>query len=365
MKDVQKQFDSLISDVQACTACARMCGSKRVLNRGCGPIDAEILVVGEAPGRLGADASQIPFHGDKAGHNFESLIELSGLRRDQLFVTNAALCNPKNESGNNSTPLESELAACSIHLKRQIDLVQPKIVVTLGAVALRALSYIEPHRLELRKSVRTSTQWYGRELIPLYHPGQRAMIHRSFANQLSDYNFLAEHARRLQKPRRTALGASRRDIAILAKAILECGGPRTYFSLHKLCYLTELRFATQERARLTGGYYIRQKDGPYCVDLNLQRLRRAGLEIKCSTHAGVPWVSVDSPHLFASEAPEHLDDVGHRVLTEVMRRYGQLPDDRLKTAVYLTKPMRSILRREKQGSNQLNAPISFDDFIAA
>jgi uracil-DNA glycosylase family 4 len=356
-KDIE--FDSLIDVVQACDSCARMCGSKRVLNRGCGPLNARIVVIGEAPGRLGADATQLPFHGDKAGHNFEKLLEMVGITREELFITNAALCNPKDANGNNSTPSDSELAACAVHLRRQIELIDPWLVLTLGAAALKAVGFIEPHKLELRNAVRSSFRWYRRELIPLYHPGQRAMIHRSFANQLADYNFVAEKVRRLGSKGRPPTSPASADVAMIAKELLYRGGARSYFSLHKLCYLAEVSFAKSEGRRMTRAYYIRQKDGPYCVDLHLQRLKAAGVGLETSTRAGKTWVSLSSTGLFGEEERAPLPALEASIIDSVLRQYASVSDDRLKTISYLTTPMRQILRREKAGSNQINAPILF------
>jgi uracil-DNA glycosylase family 4 len=72
------RFDALCGQVIACQKCDRMKNSARVLSRVAGPIDAKIMFIGEAPGRLGADNSGIPFHGDKAGHNFEELLAGAG-----------------------------------------------------------------------------------------------------------------------------------------------------------------------------------------------------------------------------------------------------------------------------------------------
>ena len=69
------EFDTLCREVQSCERCARMTGSARVLSGAAGHLDSRIMFVGEAPGRLGADNSGIPFHGDTAGHNFEQLLE--------------------------------------------------------------------------------------------------------------------------------------------------------------------------------------------------------------------------------------------------------------------------------------------------
>src|SRR5581483_3617054 len=165
-----EQFDTLCRTVGQCRTCPRMNDSARVLNRGAGPLDAGLMFIGEAPGRLGADASELPFHGDKAGHNFEELLSVAGLTRASVFVTNAVLCNPRDDHGNNAMPTRAEVEACSAFMRAQIELLQPKIVVTLGATALNAGALIERHGLTLRDSVRTAHRWYGRLLVPLYHP---------------------------------------------------------------------------------------------------------------------------------------------------------------------------------------------------
>ncbi len=68
------QFSKLVAEVHACTKCERMCDSARVLNYSVGNLNAELLFIGEAPGRLGADETEVPFHGDTSGRNFEDLI---------------------------------------------------------------------------------------------------------------------------------------------------------------------------------------------------------------------------------------------------------------------------------------------------
>src|SRR5205809_5938291 len=143
------RFGKLIQEVRACTRCERMCNSARVLNYSAGNLSAELFFIGEAPGRLGADETEVPFHGDTSGRNFEDLLTFAGISRNDVFVTNAVLCNPKDEDGNNSTPTLAEAANCHPFLRRQIELVNPKIVVTLGNTALRALAGIEQHGFSL------------------------------------------------------------------------------------------------------------------------------------------------------------------------------------------------------------------------
>ncbi|MBW8721303.1 MAG: uracil-DNA glycosylase, partial [Polaromonas sp.] len=244
-RDKQLLFSGLVGRVKKCDLCPRMRGSARVLSAGCGPLNAKLMFIGEAPGRLGADASEIPFHGDRSGHNFEALLEQVGLTRYDVFVTNAVLCNPKDDKGNNTTPSSTEIANCAQFLKEQIELLDSPIVVTLGATALKATSLIEAHNLTLRNSVRTAVNWAGRKLIPAYHPGQRAMVHRSFANQLSDYQFISETFRRKInkiKPRASQASTRRAEkVTAAAKLLLQVNGELSYFSLHKLLFLAEVR----------------------------------------------------------------------------------------------------------------------------
>jgi uracil-DNA glycosylase family 4 len=155
-----------------------MANSARILSDASGNLTSEIMFVGEAPGRLGADQTAIPFHGDTTGNNFERLLQDAGLDRNSIFVTNAVLCNPKDAHGNNATPSQAEMTNCSQFLKRQIDIVDPRLVVTLGQTALTAVGQVSPHSLVLAQNVATVTPWYERFLMPLYHPGPRAIIHR-------------------------------------------------------------------------------------------------------------------------------------------------------------------------------------------
>src|SRR6185295_13816169 len=144
-----ERFADLVRRVKACNRCDRMKDSARVLGPGCGSLDAKLVFIGEAPGRLGADSTELPFHGDQSGHNFERLLEQVGLSRYDAFVTNAVLCNPKDRAGNNATPTLAEIANCSGFLAEQLALIDPKVVVTLGAVALKACNNQVHHGLTL------------------------------------------------------------------------------------------------------------------------------------------------------------------------------------------------------------------------
>src|SRR5947209_356032 len=172
-------------------------GRRRVLSDRNGGLDVLVLFVAEAPGRLGGERTGVPLSSDQSGRAFERLIAEAGLTRPDIYVTNAALCNPRDDGGRNRAPLPSELASCRSHLVAQLDLVRAPVVVTLGQTALHALDRVESHRLNLRDDVGRPIRWRGRHLIALYHPGSRAMIHRPFERQVEDYRVLGTLVRSL------------------------------------------------------------------------------------------------------------------------------------------------------------------------
>lgn len=170
-----------------------MCERTAVLSRLNGPVAARIMFIGEAPGRKGADRTRVPFSGDQSGRNFDRFLASINLGRDNIFITSAALCNPRSDSGANRKPSKSELANCSDFLRRTIKVIDPVVVVTLGSVALDALKFIEPHDLNLKQSAAKIQSWNGRVLVPIYHPSPQVLAsHRREAEQLRDYKVVAQ-----------------------------------------------------------------------------------------------------------------------------------------------------------------------------
>jgi uracil-DNA glycosylase family 4 len=188
----RRKFEMLVENANRCNLCARMRGRIKVLSGKNGNIDSKVLFIGEAPGRLGADRTGIPFYGDQAGRNFERLLQFTGLTRQQIFITNAVLCNPRDEKGNNTAPNREEVRNCSLHLSILIDIIEPEVIVTLGQCALRSLHIIEAHQIVLRQNVRKPAKWGKYTVVPMYHPGPRAAVHRSIADQKEDFSFLGE-----------------------------------------------------------------------------------------------------------------------------------------------------------------------------
>jgi uracil-DNA glycosylase family 4 len=191
-------FSALAAEAAACRRCEAMCGRTAVLSELNGDATtARVMFVGEAPGRQGGDRTRVPFSGDQSGRNFARYLDSIKLTRASIFITNAALCNPRKESGANRKPSRAELANCSEFLRRQIALVDPPVVVTLGAVALDALRAVAYHEFTLKEFAGRVLRWDGRLLVPLYHPSPQVLAsHRRDEAQLRDYRAVARALRR-------------------------------------------------------------------------------------------------------------------------------------------------------------------------
>lgn len=185
-------FSSLVREASVCRLCPAMCERVAVLSELNGALPARAMFIGEAPGRQGGDRTRVPFSGDQSGRNFTRFIASIGLPRAQIFITNAVLCNPRRATGANRTPTALEIANCSGFLRRQIEVVDPLVVVTMGRVSLEALRRIEYHELNLREAAGKVFEWRGRLLVPLYHPSPQVLAsHRREAEQLRDYKAVA------------------------------------------------------------------------------------------------------------------------------------------------------------------------------
>jgi uracil-DNA glycosylase family 4 len=150
--------------VAGCTRCA-LAKTRTQVVFGAGSPTAELMFVGEAPG-FHEDKNGIPFVG-AAGKLLSKLLDGIGLSRDDVYICNTVKCRPPG----NRNPLPEELEACETHLFRQIEIIQPRLVATLGNFATKLLSG-KPAGI---------TQVHGREqqvvlggnpvtLYPIFHP---------------------------------------------------------------------------------------------------------------------------------------------------------------------------------------------------
>ncbi len=201
MKKVE-HFKTLAVEAAACILCERMRERQAVLSDLNGSLDPLVMFIAEAPGRNGADRTRIPFHGDLSGNNFEALLQSIDLTRHDIYITNSVLCSPRKPSGANDRPNRLEIRNCSGFLRRQIELIDPQVIATLGAVALDALRSVEPHKFQLRDVAAKILTWNGRLLVPLYHPSPQVIITvRTLEQQKRDFRSL-EKAIGLRKKRK-------------------------------------------------------------------------------------------------------------------------------------------------------------------
>lgn len=192
-----ERFQKLAIEAAGCRRCPDLCERRAVLSERNGSVGARVMFLGEAPGRQGGDRTRVPFSGDQSGRNFQKFIASINLTRDEIFISNAVLCNPRRASGANRRPTNKEVTNCSEFLRRQIELIDPLVLVTLGAVSLAALRLIEYHDLTLKEAAGRIYEWNGRWLVPLYHPSPQVLAsHRREAAQLEDYKAIACALRR-------------------------------------------------------------------------------------------------------------------------------------------------------------------------
>ena len=160
-------------DLGDCTRCKlHQLGRKQIVF-GVGNPRADLMFVGEGPG-ADEDAQGEPFVG-RAGQLLNNMIKAMGLQREDVYIANVVKCRPPG----NRTPERDECDTCSPFLMRQITVIQPKVIVALGAVAAKNLLAISAPMSELRgrfydflpAGARSSDpNWQGAKLAVTYHP---------------------------------------------------------------------------------------------------------------------------------------------------------------------------------------------------
>ncbi|MGI8612942.1 MAG: uracil-DNA glycosylase [Nocardioidaceae bacterium] len=156
----QPTWDALALAMAGCTACP-LAGSRQRVVPGACPPQAQLLLVGEAPGRS-EDEGGLPFIG-RSGRLLDALLDDVGLVRNELAVVNTVKCRPPG----NRTPRRLETGTCRPWLDAQVDVVDPAVVLTLGGTAL-AWALGPGLRIgEVHGSVHNVA---GRSVVPTYHP---------------------------------------------------------------------------------------------------------------------------------------------------------------------------------------------------
>ncbi len=152
--------------VSVCTRCALHFSRKRSVP-GEGPADAQVMLIGEGPGFHENEQGR-PFVG-QAGKFLDELLALAGLKRAEVFITNVVKCRPPG----NRNPLPEELSACSAMLDQQLEILHPRVIVTLGRFSMAR--FLPNARIS---EIHGQPRWVddGRMIVPMYHPA--AALHQ-------------------------------------------------------------------------------------------------------------------------------------------------------------------------------------------
>lgn len=185
--EIALELDRLAADAAGCTSC-RLAESRTQAVFGTGDADARVMFVGEAPG-LNEDKQGEPFVG-RAGKLLDTLLGEVGLDRQTVYIANVLKCRPPN----NRDPRPDEIEACSGYLDRQLELISPAVICTLGNFATQLLLKRQVGITRLRGQ-RFPFKG-GSTLIPTYHPAALLRGGRGnlMAEARSDFALIAEVA---------------------------------------------------------------------------------------------------------------------------------------------------------------------------
>ena len=162
-----------------CTKCPEILYSRSLIVNGHGDPQAKVMFVGMAPGRNGADITGIPFTRDPSGVLFQECMIHAGFSLEHdpkcehphlkgVYVTNLVKCNPKDENGNNRTPSQKELENCAPHFQKELDRINPEIIVIFGKVVSE---YVLKQKISKFNSYHNQPiHRNNRIFIPFIHP---------------------------------------------------------------------------------------------------------------------------------------------------------------------------------------------------
>ncbi len=183
LQDKSVALKAIREDIGDCTRC-RLHKGRTNLVFGVGNVNADLMFVGEGPG-ADEDAQGEPFVG-RAGQLLNNMISAMGLKREDVYIANVVKCRPPN----NRTPEKDECDTCSPFLLRQIDVIKPKVIVALGAVAAKNLLALNDSMANLRG------RWYdfrSSRLAVTYHPAYLLRYPRQKAEAWKDLQMVMKY----------------------------------------------------------------------------------------------------------------------------------------------------------------------------
>jgi uracil-DNA glycosylase len=167
-------IDELALIAHDCTRCT-LAEARTNVVFGSGSPAADVMIVGEGPGQQ-EDEMGVPFVG-RSGQLLATLLGEIGLARDEVYIANVVKCRPPR----NRDPRSDEIDACKGYLRRQIELVDPTVVVTLGNFSTKLLLRTEVGITRMRGIV---YEWWGRYLVPTFHPAAALRGGESVTNDI-------------------------------------------------------------------------------------------------------------------------------------------------------------------------------------
>lgn len=195
-------LEQVASEVRVCTKCPLQTARTKAVP-GEGAPRAEIMFIGEGPG-FHEDQSGRPFVG-AAGNFLEEMLADIGIDREQVYITNVVKCRPPG----NRDPQPGEIQACSGYLDRQIELIDPKVIVTLGRFSM-ARWFPSARISRIHGQAR---QFGGRLIVPFYHPA--AALHQPSLRKavLDDFKRLPDFVQRVREGEVEAGGSGNESAA--------------------------------------------------------------------------------------------------------------------------------------------------------
>lgn len=179
--------------MSSCSNCALHCGSSRFVF-GDGNPDAEILFIGEAPGK-NENETGIPFVGT-SGKSLDKMLESINIKRGDVYVTNILKCRPPA----NRDPLPEEVEACKPWLEQQIKIIDPKIIITLGRFSLNCFLPDAKMSLVHGKIFDIKIKGVGtKKLLPFYHPAAARQNRKTRALFEEDFQIIPQLLKQTKK----------------------------------------------------------------------------------------------------------------------------------------------------------------------
>src|SRR5271168_3734094 len=183
----REALKELLVEARGCTRCAELAATRTSVVFGAGNADAELMFVGEAPG-ANEDLQALPFVG-AAGKLLEQLLGEIGLSRSEVFIANVLKCRPPG----NRDPQPREIENCQDYLHRQVELIQPHVICTLGNFSTKLLRGEQTGITRLHGQPEVLT--LGRRVVrlyPIYHPAAALYTPRMLETLREDFTRLPE-----------------------------------------------------------------------------------------------------------------------------------------------------------------------------